>query len=162
MSPDSFPGLDRFKRILLEDFEYRQFAGGRPRPVCRTTMDLRTGQVEREWLWDNPSPSPFDLTDHDLYISYHLPAELCCLLVLGWPMPPNAIDLCVEYKLLRNGHPREKDWDKDRKDDQKDVRKDGRSLVACLIHHKIDAAEFVDKEEMQGLAMRGGAFTEQE
>jgi hypothetical protein len=101
--------------------------------------------VVQRWLWDEPAEPPLQLGKDDLYVAYHAPAELCCRLVLGWSVPTNIVDLCVEFKRLRNGHERG------------DL---GRSLVAALLANGIDAANFVDKREMQMLAARGGPYSE--
>jgi DNA polymerase I-like protein with 3'-5' exonuclease and polymerase domains len=63
--------------------------------------------------------------------------------VLNWPLPVSVVDLCVEYKLLRNGH----GWGR------------GRGLLAALLGHGIDVAAFTDKKEMQLLAAKGGPYT---
>jgi hypothetical protein len=144
MSPDDFPELRRYKRIVFEDFEFATSAGDRPRPVCCTALEWRTGRVENRWLWGRTERPPFDHTTDDLYVAFHAPAELCCRLVLGWPLPPNVLDLCVEYKLKKNG------------------LGGSRNLIAALMDHGIDVAEFADKHEMQMLAARGGPFTEQQ
>jgi hypothetical protein len=145
MRPDNFPELRRFRRVIFEDFEFATAPGSRPEPVCCTAMDWHTGRVESRWLWGE-RPGPLELTAGDLYVSYHVPAELCCRLVLGWPLPTNVIDLCVEYKRLRNGHGPGM----------------GRNLVAALLSRGIDAAPFVDKADMQALAGRGGPYTEEQ
>jgi len=78
MVPDT-PELWRFERIIAEDFEYLPVPGGRQVPVCATAKDLRTGQVERRWLWKQSSQPPtFALGANDLYVTYHAPAELVC------------------------------------------------------------------------------------
>jgi hypothetical protein len=145
VSPDDFPELAPYRRVLFEDFEYATSAGDRPRPVCRTLIDWRSGSVERSWLWGETSPHT-DPSADDLYVSYHVPAELCCRLVLGWPLPPNVIDLCVEYKRLMNGHGNGM----------------GRGLLAALLSHGIDAAQFADKHDMQMLAARGGPYSDRQ
>jgi DNA polymerase I len=38
-----------------------------------------------------------------LFDSLNLPAELSCYQSLGWPLPAFALDLLIEYRLLRNG-----------------------------------------------------------
>jgi hypothetical protein len=146
MGPGDFPALDRFRRIVLEDFEYATTPGSRPVPVCATAMDWRSGRWVRRWLWGQRARPTFNLTDQDLYVSFHVPAELGCRLVLGWPLPPNTLDLCVEYKLFMNGRGRGL----------------GRGLLAALLTHGIDAADFVDKPAMQRLAARGGPFAREE
>jgi hypothetical protein len=133
-----------FDRIILEDFEYATAPGHRPRPVCSTTLEWRSGQIVQRWLCDGSDEPPFLLTRNDLYVAFHAPAELCCRLKLGWSLPANVVDLCVEFKRLRNGHGPGL----------------GRSLVAALLAYGIDAANFVDKHEMQLLAARGGPYTE--
>jgi hypothetical protein len=145
MTPDAFPDLRRYRRILFEDFEYATSAGGHPRPVCCTLLDWRSGRVQGRWLWGE-RPPPLDLAADDLYVSYHVPAELCCRLVLGWVLPTNVIDLCVEYKRLMNGRGEGM----------------GRGLLAALLSHGIDAAQFVDKREMQMLAARGGPYSDRQ
>jgi hypothetical protein len=145
MQADDFPELGHFWRIIMEDFEYATSEGDRPRPVCCTRLDWRSGLVERRWLWGGDH-SPLDLTADDLYIAYHVPAELCCRLVLGWPLPANVVDLCVEYKRLQNGRNSGM----------------GKGLIAALLSHGIDGAPFVDKKEMQWLAARGGPYTERQ
>jgi hypothetical protein len=146
VTPDDFPELRRYRRILFEDFEYATSPGERPRPVCVTTLDWRTRRLESRWLWDQPSPSASVVNADDLYVCFHAPAELCCRLVLGWALPENVIDLCVEFKRKQNGH----GWE------------NGRSLLAALMAHEIDTAQFASKREMQLLAAGGGPFTEQQ
>jgi hypothetical protein len=144
VGPDAFPELRRYRRVVFEDFEYAASSGDRPSPVCCTALDWRSGQLTRRWLWDEQAGPTFDLTAADLYVAYHAPAEVCCRLVLGWSLPANVLDLCVEYKRLMNGHGPGM----------------GRGLVAALLSHGIDGADFVDKREMQMLAARGGPYTE--
>jgi hypothetical protein len=145
VTPDQFPELRRYGRILFEDFEFAAADGERPVPVCSTTMDWRTGQVQVRWLWGK-RPPPVEVAADDLYVSFHVPAEVCCRLVLGWPLPTHTLDLCVEYKRLMNGHGPGM----------------GRKLIAASLSHGIDAAPFADKEDMQALAGRGGPYTEEQ
>jgi hypothetical protein len=145
MTADNFPELAHYRRVIFEDFEFSTAPGARPVPVCCTAMDWRTGRIESRWLWGE-RPPPIDLTADDLYVSYYVPAELCCRLVLGWCLPVNVLDLCVEYKRLMNGHGPGM----------------GRNLVAALLSHGIDAAPFVNKREMQMLGARGGPYTDRE
>jgi hypothetical protein len=144
VGPDAFPELRDFRRVVFEDFEYATAPGDRPTPVCCTALDWRSGRLVRRWLWGEQAGPTFDLTAEDLYVAYHVPAELGCRLVLGWDLPTNVVDLCVEYKRLMNGRGRGM----------------GRALIAALLSHGIDAADFVDKREMQMLAARGGPYAE--
>jgi hypothetical protein len=141
MGLDNLHLLRRYRRILLEDFEYAIAPGERPVPVCSTTLDFLSGVVTSRWLWGEPWAPPVGLTVDDLYVSFHVPAEVTCRLVLDWPLPVNIVDLCVEYKRLMNG------------------RGGGRKLVHALLGHGIDVAAFADKHEMQMLAARGGPYT---
>jgi hypothetical protein len=140
------PGLERFRRIWLVDFEFSRAVGNWPLPVCCCALELRTGRLIRQWLWGTRPADPFELDTDALYVSYFLPAELSCHLALGWPLPVHALDLAVEYRRQRNGHPPGM----------------GRSLVAALLTHGIDGASFADKQEMQMLAARGGPFTDRQ
>jgi hypothetical protein len=144
MGPDAFAALRPYRRIVFEDFEFATAPGERPVPVCATALDWRSGRLVRRWLWGQRPGPTFDLTGDDLYVAFHVPAELCCRLVLGWSLPANVVDLCVEHKRLMNGRGPGL----------------GRNLVAALLTHGIDAADFVNKHEMQMLAARGGPYTE--
>jgi hypothetical protein len=146
MRPDDFPVLDHYRRIIFEDFEFATAPGARPVPVCATALDWRSGVWVRRWLWRQPAAPTFNLTDRDLYVSFHVPAELTCRLVLGWPLPPNVIDLCVEFKRAMNG----RGWGL------------GPNLLAALLTHGLDAAPFADKPELQRLGARGGPYTPDE
>jgi hypothetical protein len=148
--PDDFPELTRYRRVFFEDFEFVTSVGDRPRPVCVTRTEWRSGRVERRWLYGE-TPPPLDLAPDDLYVSYHAPAELCCRLVLGWPLPSHVIDLCVEFKRLMNGRKSDPEWGSF-----------GRGLLDALLVHGIDAAAFADKKEMQTLAAGGGPFPDRQ
>jgi hypothetical protein len=67
--------LRRYRRVILEDFEYATALGERPVPVCSTTLDFLSGELTRRWLWGEPQAPPVDLTPDDLYVSFHVPAE---------------------------------------------------------------------------------------
>src|SRR5262245_31249632 len=116
------PGLERFQRIYLADYEYARTPGDPPRPIGGTYLELRTGQLHRAWLFDGRGADQLPPLGPDaLYISYHLPAELICRQVLGLPLPAHCLDLAVEYRLKKNGLPPGM----------------GRGLVAALLDHGI-------------------------
>jgi hypothetical protein len=146
VSPDDFPALRRYRRILFEDFEYATAPGERPRPVCVATLDWRTDHLESRWLWNQQAPSSPVVDADELYVCYHAPAELCSRLALGWPLPENVLDLCVEFKRKENG----------------DSKWGDRKLTTALLAHGIDVVQFADKHTMQMLAASGGPFTEQQ
>src|SRR5262245_58882172 len=86
-----------FRRVIFEDFEYATAPGERPTPVCSTALEWPGERLYRSWLWDEKGVQPpFSLGPDDLYVAYHVPAELRCRLVPDWPLPRNVVDLCVE------------------------------------------------------------------
>jgi DNA polymerase I len=101
------PSFDRFKEVVLLDFEYRAVAGERPQPLCMHAHEYRSGQ---EWtLWHNEliglRKAPFRVGPDSTLVSYAAAAELSCFLELGWPLPENVLDLHAEHRVATNGTP---------------------------------------------------------
>lgn len=138
-----------WKAIWAIDFEFHALPGERPRPICLSALELISGRWERVWLWDQKVPMlPFTIDDQVLVIAYFATAEVGCFEALGWPPPPNLIDLFAEHRCETNG----------RMIEDADARK--RNLLSALryhgIPHDVDALE---KKSMRDLAIRGGPFT---
>lgn len=140
--------LDSFRQIWAVDFEFHQPPGELPTPICMVARELRHGHLIRLWqdqLLDLPE-APFPIGRDSLMIAYLASAELGCFLELGWPMPSNVLDLCVEFKRVTSG--REVPC--------------GRSLLGALTYFGLDAMDATEKDTMRQLAMRGGPYSDSE
>jgi hypothetical protein len=136
-----------FRKIWAVDDEFTAPPGERPRPLCVTARELRTGELRQVWLADNPPSSPPYDTDADsLFIAYYASAELGCHLALGWPMPLRILDLYTEFRCLTNGLP----------------TPCGSSLLGALTYYGLDALDAAEKEAMRALCLRGGPYSHAE
>jgi hypothetical protein len=140
--------LDRFQQIWFCDFEFQQPAGERPEPNClvaieqRSGVTLRLGPDELRRL----DRAPFPTGPDTLTVSYYSSAEMGCFLALNWPLPASVLDLYAEYSNRTNGL----------------ARPYGRGLLGALAHHGLGGIQYVEKESMRQLAMRGGPYTDDE
>src|SRR5271156_4060751 len=125
--------LDAFKTINAVDFEFGSGTGGRPVPVCLVWKELRTGKVTRLWADEFGKLPPYPVGPHDLFLAYYASAELGCHIALGWPMPANVLDLCVEFKNLTSGI----------------TLADGKGLVGALEYFGLPAISVIEKDEMR-------------
>ena len=138
--------LADFKRVLFVDFEFRAGDGERPRPVCLVVKEL--GQSPRRiWLAGSSSTAPpFPMTSNTLYCAYYASAEIGCHLALGWPVPPQILDLYTEFRNATNG-----------------LRlASGSGLLGALVYFGLPGIESVDKESMRELVLRGGPWSDAE
>jgi DNA polymerase I len=101
-----------FREVWTIDTEYQAGSGDRPFVVCLCARELRSGRTLRLWRDDLirlPAP-PFDVGPDALFVAFYAPAELGCVLQLGWPLPTNVLDLYAEHRMTTNGlklsHPR--------------------------------------------------------
>src|SRR4030095_14067179 len=108
--------LDDFAEVVLCDFELHH--GGLPDsppliPLCACAVELRSGREYR--LWDEElrrAEPPWRHDSETIFVAYTTPAELSCLVELGWSLPAYILDLLIEFRLAVNGI-----WDKTRKRD---------------------------------------------
>ncbi|MEO5345822.1 MAG: DNA polymerase [Magnetococcus sp. YQC-9] len=89
---------------------------------------------------------PFAVDEETLFVAYYASAELGCFLSLGWPLPANILDLCVEFRNHTNGL----------------KTPCGSGLLGALIYHGLEAMGAAEKESMRQLAIRGGPWTNKE
>jgi hypothetical protein len=132
-----------FREVWLADFEFQALDGERPRPICLVAHELNSGRQLRIWEEELRGPPPYNLDADTLFVAYYASAELGCHLALGWPMPPNVLDLFTEFRRLTNGLPL--------------PCKAG--LLGALIYFGLDAMGTAEKDEMRQLALRGGPWT---
>jgi hypothetical protein len=129
------------------DFEFTAPPGERSTPLCLVARELRTGRLERAWLGDAPpARPPYSTAPDSLFIAYYASAELGCHLALDWPMPARVLDLFAEFRCLTAGL----------------SVPCGNGLLGALAYFGLDAIEAAEKESMRQLAMRGGAYTQEE
>jgi DNA polymerase-1 len=142
-----------FKEIWMVDFEFKLNAGAANAAVhCLVAKELLTGQKLRFWndeLLKMNSP-PYSVGADSLFVAYYAAAEFLCHQSLGWDLPANVLDLCVEFKRLTSGLTLTTDI------------KSKRSLLGALMYFGCDAISGIEKEQMRELAIRGGPFSASE
>jgi len=140
--------LSDWNEIWVIDFEYQSVDGELPKPHCMVGREMHSGRLIRldaDSLCATNTP-PFPTDQNSLVVGYYLPAEFSCFLQLDWKSPRHCLDLCTEYRRLRSGIP--------------DGKK--RSLVAALTHFGLVDQIPAEKDEWRQLAIRGGAFSDNE
>lgn len=131
----------------LVDFEFHQPAGELPRPLCMVARKFHSGETIRLWLWDEaPDRSPIPMSENALYVAYLASAELSCHLALGWALPVHVLDLFAEFSLATSGQ----------------KLPGGKGLLGALAYHGLLGIQTTEKEDLRGLAIRGGPFTPEE
>lgn len=140
--------LDRFSQIWFVDFEFCQPAGERPVPNCMVALEQRSGAVLRLGPEDlrRLTRAPFATGPDTLTVAFYASAEMNCFLALDWPMPANVLDLYTEFSNRTNGR----------------ARPFGRGLLGAIAHHGLTGIQYVEKESMRQLAMRGGPYNADE
>jgi hypothetical protein len=140
-------GGKTFREVIFIDFEFYAPPGERPRPICMVVYEMVSGRRFRIALWGCTHPvPPFAMGPDVLFCAYYASAEIGCLLVLGWPVPVNVLDLFVEFRVLTNGR----------------VLPCGSGLLGALAFYGLNPMDAAEKEEMRALAMRGGPYTADE
>jgi len=138
---------ESFREIWLVDFEFSTGADGLPQPICMVAMEWRSGTSVHLWLADaNGHRAPFALNAETLFVAYFASAEFGCFLALGWERPANTLDLYVEFRNATNGM---------------DLAA-GNGLPGALAFYGLPFMSTEAKEELRGLALRGGPFSENE
>ena len=80
--------LGSFRRILVEDFEYRPGpAGTLEKVLCYVGRDLVSGKTTKIWGPGQEDPGP--LGREDLLVAYQAGAECRARETLGWSAPLN-------------------------------------------------------------------------
>ena len=146
-----------FKYIVAVDFEF-EFgghtsvvdagrSGERPRPICMTARELRSGKVWRLWRDELLAPAPpFPIGPDALFVAFYASAELGCFRAVGWPKPANILDLFVEFRCRTNGL----------------ATVAGCNLVGAMAHFGLNAPIAQSKDDMRLLVLRGGPWSEDE
>ena len=94
--------LGSFRRILVEDFEYRPGpAGTLEKVLCYVGRDLVSGKTTKIWGPGQEDPGP--LGPEDLLVAYQAGAECRARETLGWSAPLNTLCLHAEYSRLVAG-----------------------------------------------------------
>ncbi len=137
--------FDAFDEIWACDTEYSAPTGHRPTPICLVARELRTGRTVRLWADEMAArqTAPFRTDAQSLFVAYAAAAEFGVFHVLGWPAPARVLDLYFEFRTLTNCL----------------TTPSGRGLLGALLYHGLPAMAATEKEQMRGLAIRGGPFT---
>jgi DNA polymerase I len=140
-----------FTSVWFVDFEFHQPPGERPVPLCISGLEYFSGRRVRLWLADGaPLKPPFSIDENTLIVAFYASAEMSCFEALGWPRPPNVLDLYAEQRVATNGL-------------VLDPEDRGRSLLKALRFYGIphDVGEH-QKTEMRDLAIRRGPHVVEE
>jgi hypothetical protein len=135
-----------FREIWVVDFEFRANPGENAEPVCLVAWELRSGC--KLCLWQDqfgPTP-PYSTSSDVLFIAYYASAEIGCHLALGWPVPERVLDLFTEFRNHTNGVP----------------TSSGAGLIGALAYYGLDSIGAIEKEEMRGLILSGGPWSEEQ
>jgi hypothetical protein len=136
--------LSCFRRVWCVDFEFHAPPGDRPAPLCCVARELHSGRLERRWLADAaPEAPPYETDSATLFVAYYASAELGCHLALDWPAPARILDLLAEFRCRTSGLP----------------TPCGNGLLGALAYFGLDGVGAAEKQDMRGLAMRGGPYT---
>ena len=140
--------LNNFREVWLLDFEFHAPDGYRPDPLCMVALERRSGRILS--LKQNDlrrlAAAPFSTDADTLVVAYYAAAEMSCFLALGWPLPEYVIDLYAEFRCLTSGL----------------AVPSGHGLLGAAVYFGLDPVSAAPKENMRGLAMRGGPFTAEE
>jgi len=129
--------LDYFREVVLCDTEFRSLGNGLVSVRCVCALELRSRREHRLWI-EEKTLCPYPTDPETLFIAHYTSAELISHQSLGWTIPENVLDTCIEYSGLTCG---------------KRGKGQSRSLVGALTHFKIDHIDTEEKEEMRALAM---------
>ena len=129
--------LDYFREVVLVDTEFRPHGNGLLEVRCVCALELRSGIEHRIWC-DHKILCPYPLASDCVLVAHYASAELLSHASLGWPLPENVIDTCVEFSAMTAGA---------RRKDQ------GRSLVGALTYFGLDHIDATEKDEMRELAL---------
>lgn len=137
--------------IYVVDFEFRPKggrAGNPPDPVCLVVKRLDTGTVTRLWRDNLKSlrQAPFPTGPDALWVAFFSSAEWGCFLSLGWKLPEAVLDLYAEFRQITNGV----------------ALPCGNSLLGALAYFQLPSESEAHKEEMRGLILRGGPWSDLE
>jgi hypothetical protein len=135
-----------FAEIWAVDFEFGAEPGENPEPVCLVAWELRSGRKVRVWRDEFSSTPPYATGPDALFVAYYASAEISCHLALDWPVPERVLDLFVEFRNQTNGVP----------------TGSGASLLGALAFYGLDGIGTVEKDEMRGLVLRGGPWSDSE
>jgi hypothetical protein len=128
--------------IWAVDFEFTADPGERQVPICMVARELRSGRTIRLWQDQFGRVAPFPVGADAVFVAYYASAELGCFRALGWPIPARILDLCAEFRDRTSGL----------------ERPNGSSLLGALSYFGLDGIGATEKQEMRGLALRGGPY----
>jgi DNA polymerase I len=114
--------------------------------VCLVAWELQSGHKLQLWRDEFGAAPPYPIGPDALFVAYYASAEIGCHLALGWPVPERVLDLFTEFRNHTNGVP----------------TVSGAGLLGALANYGLDSIGTVEKDEMRGLILRGGPWTDAE
>jgi DNA polymerase-1 len=139
----------RWRAISVVDFEYIPPLGSRvDRVVCMVVRDAITGAEVGLFEEDlrRARRAPFPTGPDDLVVTFFASAEISCFLALGWPLPPNVLDLFAEFRAETNGLPVPA----------------GNSLLGACLYFGVDTMGADEKTSWRDLVLAGGPWSRSE
>jgi hypothetical protein len=135
------------RKVWCIDFEFQAPHGESQRPICLTATEVFTGERRRLWRDEllRLKKLPFDTGADVLVVCFYAPAEMGCLLSLGWPLPPNVIDLYAEHRVFTNSS-----------------RRIDNSLLSALAMRGLPAMTAGDKDVMRNLILERESWSDAE
>ena len=129
--------LNYYREVVLCDTEFRTTGNGSVLVRCVCARELRSGREHRLWVEGMPR-CPYPTDNRILFAAHYASAEVISHKSLGWPIPINVLDTCIEFSALTSGL---------RGKNQK------RSLLGALRYFGIDSLDVDVKQELRNLAM---------
>lgn len=141
--------LNSFREVVLVDTEFRTRGDGLQDVRCVCALELQSGREHRLWC-EGAIECPYPLGDDCVLVAHYASAELLSHMSLGWLIPSNVLDTCVEFSAMTAGKRR---------------RDQPRTLVGALAYFGLPHISQEEKDEMRALALAdkpNSAYTEDE
>ncbi len=148
------------EQLWATDFEYYPGPGlanggregDKATPLCLVAIEMRSGQVVRQWQDEFGPFPPYRFDARALFLSYMTSADLGCHIALGWPQPTCSLDPYIEFRhhtndgTLKSG----------------DREKGFYSLDGALRYFRHDGIDTAHKVDMRARIMQGPPFSADE
>jgi DNA polymerase-1 len=127
-----------FREVVLVDAEFRPLGNGSVVVRCVCAWELRSGRKYRLWIDRKRRCCPYPTDGSSVFVAHYSSAEVGVHHALGWPIPVNIVDTCIEFSAVTCGLRR---------------RGQTRSLVDALKYFHLDSLDLDTKKEMRELAL---------
>lgn len=99
------------QRIIYTKSILSESHGNATKAICLAVKSKDSPLTAEFWIngYQGGLSSPWgEWQEGDILVTFAAMSELSCICQLGWPPPPNVIDLCVEFRNIVNGDPADK------------------------------------------------------